>query len=73
MEFDLRHVDVDPVPNNTVSLEVSGTERSLYAMASTVTMRVVQALVGQAVMLHAAGLSTAGRDGPRARRRFWRR
>ena len=27
-------------------------------MASTVTMRVVQALVGQAVMLHAAGLST---------------
>ena len=41
-----------------LSLEVSGTERSLYAMASTVTMRVVQALVGQAVMLHAAGLST---------------
>ena len=50
--------DVDPGPNNTLSLEVSGTERSLYAMASTVTMRVVQALVGQAVMLHAAGLST---------------
>ena len=39
-------------------LEVSGTERSLYAVASTVTMRVVQALVGQAVMLHAAGVST---------------
>ena len=52
------HHDVDPAPEGAISLEVSGSERSLYAVASTVTMRVVQALVGEAVMLHAAGLST---------------
>jgi len=52
-----RH-DVDPPPEGAIALEVSGSERSLYAVASTVTMRVVQALVGEAVMLHAAGLST---------------